>query len=57
MIRAVGTIRNEHSGLYEVTVTTQDFEEVIVYFADSADAQVLSDLLQKATNLAIYGID
>ena len=57
MIRAVGIIRNEHSGLYEVTITTTDFEEVIVYFADSADAQVLSDLLQKATNLSIYGRD
>jgi len=34
-----------------------DFEEVMVYFADSADAQVLSDLLQKATNFIIYGRD
>gem|GEM_PF-6943468 len=50
-------MRNKHSGLYEVTITTTDFEEIMVYFADSADAQVLSDLLQKTTNLIIYGRD
>jgi len=57
MIREVGIMRNKHSGLYEVTITTTDFEEIMVYFADSADAQVLSDLLQKTTNLIIYGRD
>jgi hypothetical protein len=57
MIREVGIMCNKHSGLYEVTITTTDFEEVIVYFADLADAHALSDLLQKTTNFIIYGRD
>jgi hypothetical protein len=57
MIREVVIQRDKQSGLCGVNITTEKFEEVLIYFADSNDAQVLSDLLQRATNMVVYGVN